>query len=260
MATISEYFDYQKLYQEKYGYRTVVLIQIGSFYEIYEYDPDQDDSNECRYTEKIGCSRELSIILNMILTSKTKNKSHGITNPYMIGFPCLAYDRHRDVILSNNYTIIRIDQSPDNPKNRVIGEISSAGTELDSVSEKATNNVVSIYIECQNIKGRNMEDSAKRRDNVGVDDYVIISGMSSIDVTTGENIVCEVYSQDGNNIYALQEIYRFLASQQPREVLVHVRASSSKIEHTHLDRYINIIYDLLELNRYIVIGPKIDQI
>jgi DNA mismatch repair protein MutS len=275
MATISEYFEYQKLYQEKYGHRTVVLIQIGSFYEIYEYNPDQDDSNDCRYTERIGYSRELSIILNMILTSKTKNKSHRVSNPYMIGFPCLAYERHREVILANNYTLIRIDQSPDNPKNRIVGEICSAGTELDSMSEKATNSIVSIYIECQNIKGvkgvkdvkgvkgakmDNVDDNTKRNENVGVDDYVIISGMSSIDVTTGENIVCEVYSQDGNNIYALQEIYRFLASQQPREVLVHIRASSLKIENAHLDKYIDVIYDLLELNKYTVIGPKIDQI
>lgn len=269
MATISEYFEYQKLYQRKYGHRTVVLIQIGSFYEIYEYNPDQDESNDCRYTERIGYSRELSIILNMILTSKTKNKSHSASNPYMIGFPCLAYERHREVILANNFTLIRIDQSPDNPKNRIVGEICSAGTELDSMSEKVTNNIVSIYIECQNVNGvksvtavemDNVDDNTRRKENIGVDDYVIISGMSSIDVTTGENIVCEVYSQDGNNIYALQEIYRFLASQQPREVLVHIRASSLKIENVHLNKYIDVIYDLLELNKYTVIGPKIDQI
>ena len=90
MSTISEYFDYQRSYQKKYGQKTVILMQIGSFYEIYEYDPDQAEVKSEHHDQKLGCSRELSIILNMILTSKSKNKPHSLTNPYMIGFPCLA--------------------------------------------------------------------------------------------------------------------------------------------------------------------------
>lgn len=248
MSTITEYFKYQSIYQEKYGNRTVVLMQIGSFYEIYEYDPTRDEDETVQNDPKLGWSRELSILLNMILTSKSKNRPHSLTNPYMIGFPCLAYERHRDVILSNNYTIVRFDQSPNDPKNRIIGEIASAATEIDVIS--STNQIVSIYIECQGVN---------RSKPQGHDDYIIISGMSCIDVTTGVNVISEVYSQENNNIYALQEMYRFLSSHQPKEIIVHIKAPS-KIEQSHLDIYVSNIYDTLELNRYTVIGPKINQI
>lgn len=48
MGIITEYLNQQKKYQTQYGGRTVILIQIGSFYEIYGYSPEyctSDDAN-----------------------------------------------------------------------------------------------------------------------------------------------------------------------------------------------------------------------
>ena len=39
MAVTAEYFRMQREYETKFGPQTVVVIQVGSFYEIYEYDP-----------------------------------------------------------------------------------------------------------------------------------------------------------------------------------------------------------------------------
>lgn len=35
MSLISTYLDYTKTYSEEYGSKTVVLMMVGSFYEIY---------------------------------------------------------------------------------------------------------------------------------------------------------------------------------------------------------------------------------
>lgn len=45
MGLIENYFKFQKEYQEKYGERTVVIMQKGNFYEIYEYHPFLEKNN-----------------------------------------------------------------------------------------------------------------------------------------------------------------------------------------------------------------------
>ena len=35
MSLIDEYFDYQDKFEAKYGINTIVLMEVGSFFEIY---------------------------------------------------------------------------------------------------------------------------------------------------------------------------------------------------------------------------------
>ena len=257
MSVIADYFNKQLEYESKYGSRTVVLLEKGVFYEIYEYDPDRCENPDPRYPDRIGHCQDLSVILNIIFTSTAKNRPHSFTNPYMIGFPSQTYERHRNVLLENNYTVVRVDQKQDDPTQRIIGEIISPGTEMDTLHLKTnnTNCVLSIYIECK-ISGVRKGLSV-RRDHI--DDFVIVCGLSMLDVITGKNMVSEVYSQEDNNVYAVQEIYRFLSGQRPREVLFNINTLSGKISDKDLDGYVNLLYDLLELNKYNVIGPNINK-
>ena len=43
MSVASEYFEYTKKYQNDYGEKTLVLMQVGSFFEVYAY---KDDDNK----------------------------------------------------------------------------------------------------------------------------------------------------------------------------------------------------------------------
>src|SRR5437016_5728624 len=253
MGITREYFAMQKHFQEKYGDNTLCLIQVGSFYEMYEYDPKHADKqitndqnnlslkfslnidkqinekslNICsnlNNNEGIGHAVEISIILNMKLTSKNKDKPHSMDNPMLVGFPCPKYETHRDMILFHSYTIVRIDQKDRNSDTenveRNVVEISSPGTEIENsivIQMAPTNNIVSIYIECQKC-GKNLDNN------------IILCGLSCIDVSTGKNMICEVYSKEKDEIYALQEIYRFLISQKPVEIILYVTNVIGNIE------------------------------
>ena len=35
MTIIDQYFDYQEKFEKKYGEKTIVLMEVGSFFEIY---------------------------------------------------------------------------------------------------------------------------------------------------------------------------------------------------------------------------------
>ena len=42
---IDDYIDYQNTYQEKYGDKTVILMQVGSFFEAYAIDNEKEKVN-----------------------------------------------------------------------------------------------------------------------------------------------------------------------------------------------------------------------
>jgi DNA mismatch repair protein MutS len=209
---IVSYLKLQEEYSEKYGDRTVVLMQVGSFYETYEYDPSKDTEVRAWPDQRLGHSVEIGGLLNMVVTRKDKGKPYSLTNVDMVGFPMVAYAKHRDVLLSNDFTIVRVDQKKDasGKVERFVGEVLSPATQIENLSQvPMANNIVSLYIEVLE-ESRNFED------------FTIAVGTSCVDVTTGENKVLEVYSRDQNNVFPLQEIYRFLSSVRPRETICHL--------------------------------------
>jgi len=58
------YFDLQRFFEDKYGHDTVVFMEIGTFYEVYEVNNDD---------EQIGKAKEIAELLNIQLTKKNKN-------------------------------------------------------------------------------------------------------------------------------------------------------------------------------------------
>ncbi len=58
------YFDLQKHYEAKYGENTVVLMEVGTFFEVYEVD------NEAL---KLGKAKEIAEVLNIQLTRKSNH-------------------------------------------------------------------------------------------------------------------------------------------------------------------------------------------
>jgi DNA mismatch repair protein MutS len=229
-----EYFSLQEEYERLYGPKTVVLYMLGSFYDAFEYNPNED-ANPQR-SSPIGHAVEVAAILNITLTSRDSNKPHSMDNSFMAGIPTIAYEKHRQVLLDHHYTIVRIDQEKTGTGkaakiDRYVGEIVSAATDLEgSSSVTPTNHLVSIYLEQQR--------GAKR-----CEDIIMIAGMSCLDVSTGQNIVAEAYSKEDDQVTAIQEVYRFLSAHQPREVLLTVNSPQATA-------YVNYAKETLELGRY----------
>jgi DNA mismatch repair ATPase MutS len=126
---IEDYLEYTKIYKEKYGDKCVVLMQVGSFFEIYTIHPNTDTS----------LNNDVYIIAELcgIQTSR-KNKTVSeisIANPVMAGFPLASLPKFRDKILANNYTIVLVEQvsEPPNPERKVT-EIISPGTNVNIVN------------------------------------------------------------------------------------------------------------------------------
>ncbi|CAH6419304.1 DNA mismatch repair ATPase [uncultured virus] len=255
MPIITEYLTLQKKYEAQYGERTIVLMQVGTFYEIFSYDVTYCTTPEARidkdgnvWNESIGHSIEMSVILNSVLTHENGNEPYGIQNPHKVGFPVIAYEKYRNTILSNDYVIIRVDQEKSNgtkgPVNRFVAEVCSPTMQLDHIAlTRPTSNIACIYIEYVN-GGQNQQK---------FDNFLITTGVAVVDVITGQNRVCEFYSKAEDQIHAVQELYRFLISHYPRELIIHVSDMPAGMDkHTEAvpNPYVKYLERMLELRRF----------
>lgn len=264
---LKEYYTISQYYTVRFG-KVVVLIQSGTFLNAYEYRPsdeqdtiitgningnvavqltikDNTDSNlpenaTLTMGKNIGNAVKPAIDMKITLSSKDSSKPHSINNPYQCGFPITGYKNYKDLLLLSGYTIIRIDQVSKGKKDkdvvRHITEITSPGTEVDvPITESAicSNSIVSIYL--------NYVSGVKN-----ITRTMIVAGLSHINILSGDNSVCEVYSKEGDETYVLQELYRFLISKRPSEIIFYMIDFPIK----RLDEYKTYFIQQLELDKF----------
>lgn len=252
MSLIIEYLALQEQYEAQYGERTLVIMEVGSFYETWEYDPAyctdpryQVDRTGKVWNKRIGHSIELHSIIEAELTFENKSKPYGIDSPHKVGFPVIAYERYRNKILAADFVLVRVDQEkpspPKGPCKRHVVEICSPTMQFDTISlTQTTNNIVYVYIEYQ-------------QRQLSFENFLITLGLAAIDILTGQTRVCEFYSKVTDQVYAIQELYRFLISHQPRELLIHLDEMPTGLDY-HSEAapnpYFKYLDRVLELRRF----------
>jgi len=86
---------------EKYGKRTVVLHQTGSFYEMYKVENEN---------EKIGNADEIAEIINIAYSKKNKIEKSTRSHPNFAGFTKMYLSKYITPLLENDYTIVIVDE------------------------------------------------------------------------------------------------------------------------------------------------------
>jgi len=270
MGLITDYLALQRKYEEQYGERTVILTEVGTFYEIYSFDPCYCNSDEAHidaekkvWNEKIGHAVELSVVLNCALTFQDKNKPYGIRNPHKIGFPSISYIKNRDTLLSNDYVIIRMDQQKDhsNLKSgelvpRFVAEICSPTMQIDSINiNKSRSNIICVYMEYQSGIVNGIPPL--------FENFMVITSVATVDILTGQNRISEFYSKSEDPIHAIQELYRFLITHNPQELLIHLTnlpIPYDKHSPESPNFYIKYLERVLELKRYERLTIRINNV
>jgi DNA mismatch repair protein MutS len=206
------YFDLQTLYEEKYGTNTVILMEIGTFFEVYEVDNSED---------KVGKAKEISELLNIQLTRKNKTiLENSRKNPLMAGVPAVAMERYLNRLISEEkYTIVVIRQKGVPPKlSRYVDTIVSPGTNFDFLDSKEENFLTSLMVDI----------------NRGI--YSI--AYSAIDVTTGKTYLLESHSTSSDKSYALDEAFNLLTTHKTKEVVLS--AAVPEVDLNEVIRYLEL--------------------
>ncbi|MCK9372425.1 MAG: MutS family DNA mismatch repair protein [Sulfuricurvum sp.] len=206
------YFELQAACEAKYGPDTLVIIEVGSFFEVYEVN------NEIM---KIGKAKEVAEFLNIQLTRKNKTiLENSIQNPLLAGVPTVSIERYlARLVQSKKYTIVLVRQQGEPPHiRRYISNIISPGTNFDYIAEASENYIASLLIDQNN----------------GV--YSI--GYAAIDVGTGKTLINEIHGTREDKTYALDEVFTLLQSYQTSEVVVTFCAG--EIDADEVSRYLEL--------------------
>ena len=197
---VKDYFEIYNYYSKIYGYnRTIILIQVGSFHEIYStYDEKDDD-----YIKGIDLNM-LSQKLDICCTKKNSNLPLSKSNPKMIGFPIYVTHNFIDKLIDLNYTIVLIDQvsDPPNPKRKVTNVYSPA----TYIQNKNTKSLFLISLVIDKITTKSNSQ--------------LCLGLSCYDLSTGEGSTFETYSQSDDVLIGLDNASRFLEKYPPREIIL----------------------------------------
>ncbi len=188
------YFDLQEYFESKYGKDTVIFMEIGTFFEVYEVNNDE---------VQIGKAKEIAELLNIQLTKKNKNIiENSDKNPLLAGVPAVSFERYLSRLISEQkYTVIVVKQKGNPPKiSRYISQIVSPGTNFDHIVDNDDNYIVSVLVD-------------KYRGIYSV-------GYSALDVTTGKTWLYETHGTSEDPSYALDEIFNLLNVYRTSEVVM----------------------------------------
>jgi len=198
------YFDLQLHFEQKYGKDALVLMEIGTFFEVYEVNNDE---------MKVGKAKEIAELLNIQLTRKSKAiLENSVSNPLLAGVPAVSLDRYlARLIDTKKYTIIVVKQKGEMPNiKRYVSNIISPGTNFEYLNEPSENNIVSLLID----------------ENAGI----YSAGYAAIDVSTGKTICNEIHSTRDDKTYALDVAFNLLQTYNTSEVIITLDSKAIDIE------------------------------
>ena len=203
VSTTQEYFNLSKEYEEKYGKHTIVLMQVGSFFEVYGVKHlETGDITQSNITE-------FSTVCQM--TVSEKKISYGNNSKIvMAGFPSYALDKQVAVLTNAGYTVpVFIQHKEGNNVVRKLDKVYSAGTyisyDLDS-SARITNHIMCIWLETFHSR----QSTSKS----------IVYGASVVNIFTGKSYMFQYETAFFMNTTTFDELEKFVSVFGPSEVIV----------------------------------------
>ena len=147
------------------------------------------------------CQNVLNNALQVTKQNK-KNPEISFSNCLLAGFPLYVIQKYENILLSNNYTVVVVEQitAPPNPE-RGVTRVISPGTAIDSYNQQDSHYLMSIYIE----------------KNECMTKVIYITGISVIDLSTGKNYLHYIISKIDDNQLWIDEIGRYIHFYNPSE-------------------------------------------
>jgi DNA mismatch repair protein MutS len=226
MALIKEYFALTDKYTAEYGPNTVVLLQVGAFFEVYGQLITPAGGAAAA---GVTCSGSRIDDFCVICELAKANKIPGIV---MAGFRDYGLDKYLKKIQDAGYTaVVYVQDGVKNPPVRVLQGIYSPGTFFSTdIAPGGTgagalsNNIACIWIEKIS---RNAMVGGGGGAGGG---NVLIMGMTNIDIYTGRSTIFETENKDTHNPTTYDEVERFISSYAPSEVILISNLSTREVE------------------------------
>ena len=204
MSVIQSYFKETSQLENKYGDQSLVLMMVGSFYEVYGY--------KNKITGEVYGSNieEFARICDFNISEKKGIKCKDKEVILMAGFPEYQIEKYIAKLQEHSFTVAVITQTklPDGKITRHLETICSPGTHfsLDEASV-LSNNIICIRLFRRIPSTFNKED-------------LFIIGMASMDIITGETKYTEHRCPYRHDPSSYDFIERIVSIDRPNEAII----------------------------------------
>lgn len=206
-----EYISLTQKYRKQYGKKSVVLLQVGAFFEVYGFRNQSGDVQESEICE-------FSRICNLNISEK--KAVYQDRQVLMAGFRDYTIDKYLEKLASSSYTaVVYVQEKKDGETYRIFDSVHSAGTYISydtENQEKITNNIACIWIDVykpvlQNRVGQ--YSMSKTRES-------LICGVAIANMFTGTSYISEFQQPLSIQPTTFDELERVIATHSPSEIIL----------------------------------------
>ena len=256
MALVKEYLDITKKYKELYGEKTLILMQVGSFYECYAIKKGKniyEGSNILDFTQ----------INDMVIANK--NTFVDNNEVVMAGF-CLAQkDKYVKKMITHGYTVLVYDQTSDTKNTtRCLDSIYSPGTFFDNndyysltnedsnndninINNNLSNNTICIWIHYSKL-------------NKSVKTETITIGLNIINIFTGKIVSYEYYHQFLNSPTTYDQLEKYISIYNPAEAIIITNITSNIYNNKSINNsYIDDVISFANIHSHKIYKIYLDE-
>ncbi len=219
ISIYKEYIDLTKTYVAKYGSRTIVLLQVGAFFEVYGFRLSQDqDTNFAHLGSQIV---DFSQICNLNVSEK--KIIYDGRQVLMAGFRDYTLDKYLQTLSSNGYTsVVYVQEKSGKVITRVLDSVHSAGTYVSydsDADQKITNHIACIWVDIHKMK-LNGPALAKGHAKVQLRTRdTMVCGIAIANIFTGKSCLAEFTQPFSLEPSTFDEVDRMMSIYCPSEVI-----------------------------------------
>jgi DNA mismatch repair protein MutS len=201
MALIKEYFDLTQQYLIEYGEKTIVLMQVGAFFEVYGVC---DEKKQVTNFTKI---LDFSQICELTVVPK-KPCYYCEKEVVMAGFKEMYLDKYVKKLLDAGFTTaVYVQDEQAKNTTRSLFNIFSPGTYFQNDNLVLTNNTTCVWVKYIDnkifLKGKH-----------------VVIGIANIDIYTGKTTLFQFKEIYINNPTTYDELERFISIHNPSEIIL----------------------------------------
>ena len=222
MALIKDYFLKTNKYIQEYGENTILLMQVGAFFEVYGLKEIVAGSSFITGSK----IQDFSKICDLLVVEK--KVCVGSNEVVMAGFKDFMLEKYVKKIQEAEFTAVVYvqDQQAKNTTRSLYG-IFSPGTYFAADSPQITNNIVCIWVQTVAATSfmKNTPTSIK-----GANKRVYV-GAANIDIYTGKTHIFEFTEQYIDNPTTFDDLERFISIYTPSEAILITNLSQKEAEN-----------------------------
>ena len=222
----ADYIQLTKQYQAKYGDRTIVLLQVGAFFEVYGF--------RCSTTNAIQESQIVDFSQICNLNVSEKKIVFEMRQVLMAGFRDYTLDKYLQRLCENGYSsVVYVQEKVGKTITRVLDSVHSPGTYISHETDnlpQMTNNIMCVWLDIYKPISQNSKNKTPAFSGFSKTRDTLVCGIAVANIFTGKSYLTEYQHVCQIQPTTFDELERVVAVHCPSEIILISSLDQSQIK------------------------------